>query len=145
MKKLLTIILVAITVQSFAPIKIFKDEEIIKTELTHKEKVILSIIEVESGGDSIAYNELEDAVGILQLRKIYVKQANRISNKKYTYNDRWSKDKSIEIFETIMDSMCPSYDLDSTACIHNAGNISRYDWHITTVYRNKVKEIYKTL
>lgn len=145
MKKLLTLILVVITLQSFAPIKIFKDEEIIKKELTHKEKVLLSIIQVESGGDSVAYNKLEDAIGILQLRKIYVKQANRISNKKYAYNDRWNKDKSIEIFKIIMDSMCPSYNLDTVAMIHNSGNISRYNYYITTVYRNKVKEIFKTL
>jgi hypothetical protein len=143
MKKLLTLILICISIQSFAPRH--NIEFSYKKPLDYKEKLILAIALKESGGDSLIVNENEDAVGILQLRKIYVQEANRLSPKKFTYEDRFSKDKSIEIFTVVMNHWCPSYNKDTVAMVHNSGGISDYKFKITEDYRKDVKRIFKTL
>ena len=65
--------------------------------------IINAIMEVESSGDSNAYNAKEDAVGILQIRRCMVDDVNRILERKksfirYSYNDRWDVQKSHEMF-----------------------------------------------
>ena len=67
-----------------------------------EDKLIAAIIEVESGGDTLAYNSKEDAAGCLQIRPIMVREVNRLLGKdKYTLKDRWSKAKSIEMFNIL--------------------------------------------
>ena len=66
--------------------------------------ILNAISQVESSGDSNAYNSKEDAVGLLQIRQCMVDDVNRILKKKkstlkFTYNDRWSRNKSIYMFE----------------------------------------------
>ena len=57
---------------------------------------------VESNFDTMAYNEKENAVGVLQIRPIMVREVNRLlGENKYTLKDRWSKAKSIEMFNVI--------------------------------------------
>jgi hypothetical protein len=63
-----------------------------------------AIIRVESSDNDSAYHKGEDAVGCLQIRQCMVDDVNRILNRKkstirYTYDDRWSRDKSIEMFD----------------------------------------------
>ena len=74
--------------------------------------ILNAIIQVESRGNPNAYAPGEDAVGILQIRKCMVDDVNRILKKRgaflrYTYNDRWDEDKSIEMF----DIFCTYYGL----------------------------------
>jgi len=67
-----------------------------------EDPLIAAIIQVESGGDTMAYNEKEDAVGCLQIRPIMVREVNRLLGKdSFTLKDRWSKAKSIEMFNVI--------------------------------------------
>ena len=52
-----------------------------------------AVIQVESRGNDLAYNERENAVGCLQIRPIMVKEVNRVlktnkSNLTFTLNDR---------------------------------------------------------
>lgn len=62
--------------------------------------LILAIAMVESGGDVNAVNEAEDAVGYLQIRPCCVEDVNRIlGEEKFTLADRYSKEKSIEMFK----------------------------------------------
>ena len=64
--------------------------------------LIDAIIYVESRGNTKAYNISEDAVGCLQIRPIMLKEVNRLLGyNKYKLSDRWSKDKSIEMFNVI--------------------------------------------
>lgn len=71
---------------------------------TIQDSLIAAIIHVESRGDSMAYNAGEDAVGVLQIRPIMVREVNRLLGyNKYTLADRWSKSKSIEMFNVIKD------------------------------------------
>ena len=65
--------------------------------------LLSALIFVESSDNDSAYRACEDAVGCLQIRKTMVDDINRIlkrqkSTLKFTYNDRWSRDKSIQMF-----------------------------------------------
>ena len=70
--------------------------------------IIDAIIFVESSDNDSAYRESEDAVGCLQIRQTMVNDINRIlkrqgSNMRYTYNCRWNRTKSIEMFNIFVD------------------------------------------
>jgi len=61
-----------------------------------------AVMAVESNFDTMAYNSKENAVGCLQIRPIMVREVNRLLGEdKYTLKDRWSKAKSIEMFNVI--------------------------------------------
>ena len=67
-------------------------------------EIISAIMFVESSYNNFAYNPNEDAVGCLQIRRCMVDDINRILEIKnlplrFTYNDRWSREKSIQMFE----------------------------------------------
>jgi len=67
-----------------------------------EDKLIAAIIQVESGGDTLAYNSKEDAAGCLQIRPIMVREVNRLVGKdSFTLDDRWSKAKSIQMFNIL--------------------------------------------
>lgn len=70
-------------------------------------KLINAIIEVESNGNDSAYGDTHivggEAVGALQIRPIMVREVNRIlklkrSEIRYKLQDRWDREKSIEMF-----------------------------------------------
>ena len=76
--------------------------EVVKVTPIIQDSLIDAIIHVESRGDSMAYNAKEDAVGVLQIRPIMMREVNRLlKENKYTLDDRWSKSKSIEMFNVI--------------------------------------------
>ena len=59
---------------------------------------------VESRNNDSAHAISEDAVGCLQIRKCMVDDVNRIlkrqkSTLRFTYNSRWCRDSSIQMFE----------------------------------------------
>jgi soluble lytic murein transglycosylase-like protein len=61
-----------------------------------------AVMAVESNFDTMAYNSKENAVGVLQIRPIMVREVNRLlGENKYTLKDRWNKAKSIEMFNVI--------------------------------------------
>jgi len=61
---------------------------------------ISALIFVESSYNDSAYNSSEDAVGCLQIRKTMVNDINRIlKNNFYSYEDRWDRNKSIEMLK----------------------------------------------
>jgi transglycosylase-like protein with SLT domain len=146
MKKLL-ILIVLCTPTLLANPKVLFDykseyNSIAAEKYFHKVKVLHTIIKIESDYDINAYNEEEDAVGLLQIRKIYVREVNRISgnNYKYTYADRSSPLKSIEMFIIMMNHYVPSYDLDSVACIHNSGG---FHFNRTIKYRRNANKKFR--
>lgn len=66
-------------------------------------KLIQALIMVESSGRDNAHNINEDAVGCLQIRPVMVREVNRILRRqgdtlRYSLKDRWSRDKSLEMF-----------------------------------------------
>ena len=65
--------------------------------------LVEAIIQVESRGDSTAVGDRGFAIGVLQIWPIMVREVNRILEKngsdvRYVYNDRYSVQKSIEMF-----------------------------------------------
>lgn len=85
--------------------------------------LLSAIMHVESSNNDSAYNPSEDAVGCLQIRKTMVDDVNRIlkrknSYKRYTYEDRWLRYKSIEMF----DIYCNYYNLNSAEEIARCWN-----------------------
>lgn len=82
------------------------DEKIVssktQTIIPEIDPLIEAIIYVESRGDTLAYNALEDAAGCLQIRPIMVREVNRLLKvDSYKLVDRWSRAKSIEMFNVI--------------------------------------------
>jgi len=102
------------------------------------DKLINAIIYVESKGDDLAYNSKENAAGCLQIRPIALKEVNRILGyKKYTLNDRWSRVKSIEMFNVIKSNIKSPTD-ERIARTWNGGyNFSKSS---TDAYWQKIKD-----
>jgi len=87
------------------------------------DEILSAIISVESSGNDSAYHKGEDAVGCLQIRQVMVNDVNRIlqrqgSLKRYTYMDRWNRNKSIEMF----DIFCKYYGLNKAEDIARGWN-----------------------
>ena len=106
--------------------------------------IINAIMEVESSGDSNAYNAKEDAVGILQIRKCMVDDVNRIlirrkSLVRYSYNDRWDIQKSHEMFRIF----CEYYGLETAEEMARCwnGGPRGINNPYTIRYWNKVEDI----
>ncbi len=60
--------------------------------------VMAALIQIESGGDARAVGDDGRSIGILQMRKIAVREGNRIvGERRWTYSDRWNPDKSREM------------------------------------------------
>ena len=101
-----------------------------------------AVMAVESNFDTMAYNSKENAAGVLQIRPIMVREVNRLLGEdKYTLKDRWSKEKSIEMFNVIRSHLKGATD-EEIARTWNGG----YNGHkkqSTLKYWNKVKKQFK--
>lgn len=90
---------------------------------------------VESGDNPKAVNHRENAVGLLQIRPIMIRQANMIVGEElYELNDREDSLVSLGIFHTVMSELNPELDVDRAIDIWNP-NASRE-------YRNCIKSVY---
>ena len=87
--------------------KIVEEEKFVVPAYTlDVEPLIQAMIMVESEGNDSAYHKGEKAAGCLQIRPIMVREVNRIleiqnSELEYTLEDRWSREKSIEMFHIV--------------------------------------------
>jgi len=111
----------------------------IENNTTH---LLSAIMFVESSYNDSAYVASEDAVGCLQIRKCMVKDVNRIlrrqkSNLRFTYDDRWSRAKSVKMF----DVYCKHYGLTTAEEIARCwnGGPQGMDNEVTAKYWVKVK------
>ena len=105
--------------------------------------LLSAIIMVESRNDDSAHAIGEDAVGVLQIRKCMVDDVNRILNRqkkelKFTYYDRWSRQKSIQMFEIY----CEHYGLETAEEIARCwnGGPRGMDKEATSYYWEKVQD-----
>ena len=76
----------------------------IKVDSITEDKLIQALINVESSNNDNAYHSGEDAAGCLQIRRTMVRDVNRIlrrqkSQIRFNFEDRWNRQKSIEIFK----------------------------------------------
>lgn len=85
----------------FKPVPL-QAKETIDMDILHKQKVLLSIMEEESRFQPDAINKSENAVGLLQIRPIMIKEVNRlIGEERFTDADRKDLYKSVEILSYI--------------------------------------------
>lgn len=101
--------------------------------------VMEAIMQVESGGNPRAVSG--NSVGIMQITPIAVKECNIIlerqkSKKRYTLNDRYSVEKSKEMFLLIMSRYNPTNDVEKGIRIWNGG--CNYSVRATNGYYKKV-------
>lgn len=68
--------------------------------------VIAAMIIVESGGNTRAIGDGGRARGCLQIHEIVIKDVSRITKSKYTWNDAWNEEKSIEICTKYLSYYC---------------------------------------
>ena len=123
-------------------ITIFTDSEkivLVEQKAEIRDVLIEAIIEVESGNDTLAYNSKEDAVGCLQIRPIMVREVNRLLGKdSFTLYDRWSKVKSIQMFNVLRSHLKGASD-EEIARTWNGGYNGKNKPQ-TLVYWKKVKQ-----
>ena len=103
------------------------------------DNLIKAISAVESKGNTRAVNGKH--VGILQISPIVVDECNRINKlkknvKRYTYGDRYSEEKSIEMFWIIQNFYNKERNLEKAIRLWNGG--SGYTRAGTQKYYNKV-------
>lgn len=97
-----------------------------------------AIAHVESNDDHKKVNRKTDAVGWLQIRRSMVREANRIVGfRKFTYGDRYSKQKQKEIFRIVIMHHNPSLNLRTTCKIWNGGGKNKFtpQWYIKRVIK----------
>tara|TARA_R100001163_G_C4933770_1_gene108591 strand:+ start:51 stop:584 length:534 start_codon:yes stop_codon:yes gene_type:complete len=107
------------------------------------DSLVYAMIQVESKGNDSAYCAVEKAVGCLQIRPIMVSEVNRICKllgikKTYTLQDRWSREKSIQMLK-IFTKFYQLEDFEEIARCWNGGP-SGMTYASTNIYWTKVQE-----
>jgi hypothetical protein len=97
------------------------------------DKFIEAVIWKESEGKEDAIGDSGKAVGVLQIHPIMVREANRILAMKdkskenyYNYDDRYSREKSIEMFKVVQDYHNKNHDFDKALEIWNKNHPASY-------------------
>lgn len=140
MRKILIIVLLFFSCQR--PV-VVEFEEVLELGLGFEEVIevrsdweifIEALIQIESGGDSMAVGSKDD-VGVLQIRPIFVMEVNRILGEdRYTLDDRYSRERSIEMFEI----MNPEKDMHLALKRHNPRAGKQYEQKIMREF-NRLK------
>lgn len=96
--------------KSLEPTSIQTEPIVEVAEVVVWDSFVAAVIQVESRGNDNAYCRKEDAVGCLQIRPIMVREVNRILKlnniqMRYTLNDRWSRVRSLEMFEIMAEEV----------------------------------------
>ena len=119
--------------------------EVVKEE-DHTDYLLEALIQVESRGNENAVGDRHlsrPSVGVLQIRPIMVREVNRILKKqkvkkKYTLEDRYSREKSIEMFYIWQSFHLPDSSDEAIARCWNGGP-KGWKRKSTLGYWNKVK------
>lgn len=139
MKKLLVLAVMAISLSAAA-------QTAPKVDLEKKwGAVILAIAQVESRGNAKAVSKNGLYVGYLQIAEILVRECNRIAGyKKFTYADRYDKQKSIDMFITYQERYNPEGNMEKAIRLWNSGDLkcmqrkSRTEGYYKRVMKNFV-------
>ena len=115
------------------------DSEAVKTENFDWEPVVKAIVQVESEGNTRAVKG--NSCGAMQITPILVAECNNIlkkrnSKKRYTLRDRFSLEKSKEMFLLMQSQFNPLNDIEKAIRSWNGGN--KYSVKRTQRYFEKV-------
>ena len=121
--------------------------KIIKQPIIKKQKLVEALIQVESRGNDSCVGDrhlIVPSIGCLQIRPIMVREVNRIlkklgKNKRYKNKDRYSREKSIEMF-TIWKNFHHKNDSDEIIARCWNGGPKGYKRKSTLNYWKKVKK-----
>ena len=127
-----------------------KEKEVVIVEVdTAKpiDELVEALIFVESRGKEDAVGDTHlgaPSIGVLQIRPIMVREVNRIlkqkkSDKKFKLKDRFSRDKSIEMFMVWKNFHHPNDGFEKIARNWNGGP-NGYRFKRTEYYWNKVRK-----
>lgn len=106
--------------------------------------LIKAISVVESGENPKAVNGRH--AGLLQISPICVRDCNKIAGKnKYTYKDRFDRDKSIEMFNIIQSRYNPTKDFERAIRLWNGGPGGIKYPQRTNKYYMRVMRVYEKL
>lgn len=100
-----------------------------------------AVIWRESRGNSNAVGDSGKAVGVLQIHPIMVREANRIvamnggEKNLYSYDDRYDREKSIEIFKVVQDYHNKEHDMRKALDIWNRNHPASYRNEIMNKYK----------
>ena len=119
MKKLLVLALMAISMNAVA-------QTVPQVDLQKKwGAVINAIAMVESQGHPKAVSKNGLYVGYLQISEILVRECNRIAGyKKYTYADRYDKQKSINMFIDYQEFHNKTGNMEKAIRLWNSGDVN---------------------
>ena len=156
-KNLCLIVFITIVAVCLNNIKLpAKAEELNQEQVEEIEGEIAEVLEIESEWDTfiraVIWKESKGvencigdngkAVGVLQIHPIMVREANRILVMKdeskanyYTYDDRYSREKSIEMFKIVQDYHNKSHDFRKALDIWNHGHPDSYRNDIFNKYK----------
>ena len=112
-----------------------------KTSGVNWNPVMDAIIQVESEGNPKAFNKNGNCAGAMQITPILVKDCNNIlkrqkSNKRYTMADRYSVEKSKEMFLIFQKYYNPENNIEKAIRLWNGG--IKYTKRATNRYYKKV-------
>ena len=110
-------------------------------KITEKEKILRAFIAVESSGDRFAYNKIEKAAGILQIRPIRLDEINRLFGTSYKLEDRFDSIKSVEMFLKFQLHYDPDLNLEEVSK-NWQGNPNWKSTKYTAKYYAKIKQAY---
>jgi hypothetical protein len=113
----------SVTIFEFAPIEPYK-------------QIAYAVGMVETKGDTLAYNPIEEAVGIFQIRPIRLIDFNKRTGSSYSRKDLFNYDISEKIFLYYADQVGP-YNLELIARRWNGSG------HLTTNYWSRIKQFLK--
>jgi soluble lytic murein transglycosylase-like protein len=142
MKKLfMAYILFLLSISCSAPI--YNQFPIINYEPIKYDGTLLAIMRVESNFNPYAINIKENAVGILQIRPVMVKEVNKIQkklNKKefFTLEDRYDSLKSVKMYYIVQKYHNPTSNPKLSARLWNGGTVKYLAQ--TEKYWDKVKQ-----
>ena len=119
------------------PLNILSDTLIIDLVPEISDRLVHAMINVESRGDDSAFCASEEAAGCLQIRPIMIREVNRLlkrsgNEERFSLTDRWSREKSIEIFDTWRSLSHPD---DSDEVIARCWNGGPHGWKRTATDR----------
>jgi hypothetical protein len=103
-------------------------------------RTFLAVAAVESHGDPRAFNRDEDAAGIVQIRPIMLRDANRIMGRqRWSLSDRWNVEKSLEMFRLVVLHYHPQDGPEQWGRCWNGGPGWRRHPHATDEYWSRVQ------
>jgi hypothetical protein len=116
----------------------------IEVEVIQQPDIVKALIQIESSGRDNAHNISEDAVGCLQIRPIMVREVNRILRKqggtfRFELEDRWDREKSIEMFHIWKEHHHPDSDDETIADVGmGEGKALKRNPHYITGGKSKI-------